>query len=657
MRHEISLTASIADVLRRIRRRRTTFAFTLIAATAATAGVCLVLPVSYSATATILVTGDESVLNRTATPLATRTGDPLDIESQSHILSSPRMLNHLIDDPAASAAWVRACEAGRAGSLTRTAKDYLRTTAAAPYLQPDVPCEEIAGDRARMRAALADNLKVATAGRSRVIAVTFTSRDPETAALLANTLAERYLDEERARKVQPREAAISWLSAEVGRLDGEIRRSEGQIEAFRRQNGIVQGSQSVSIANESLSALARELATAQAERASATAQLQVASGDPTLRATRDRAEERVRAMQRQFSELSRQVAQQSNAEVSIAGMQRNVDAQRVLFGALSSRLNEMRVEERLITADSRLVSEAVVPLLPAGPGPSRIAIGGLVLAGVLASMAALAKDLMDRTVKALPQVTGETGIPVLALIPRIGVGRAGLGAMTWDRMPPTIQDSIRGLYGRTILMRPQNGPHALMITSAEAGAGKTFLTIALARMAAAAGQRVLIIECDLRKPTMASALDLTPSGVGLTTYLKEAAEFDNVVRPVRNEGFDVLTAGRAVNESLEYLTDKRMERLLGEARARYDVILLDTPPAGALLDASALARLVPDTLFCIRWGRTREDDVLGCVSELRAAGANVLGLAVNRVQRNTYALYDASRPQRPALAAPYTAAN
>lgn len=657
MRNESSLAGSVAALLKRLRRRKTTFALIFLATLAATAGVCLILPVNYTSTANILIAGDESILNRTVVnPLAARVGDPLDLESQALVLSSSNMLNHIIDDPNATAAWVRGCEIGRRDSPVRAVKEWLRTSPAAGLIKPEVSCAEIAADPALMRAALADDLKVGAAGRSRVISITFTSKDPHSAAILANTVAQHYLAEDRARKVQPREAAIAWLAAEVERLDGEIRRGEAQLEGSRRQNGIVQGSQSASIANESLSAVARELASAQAERATAAAQFRVSSGDPTVRAARDRAEERVREMQRQFNERSRQVSQQSNVAVSLAGRQREVEAQRLLFASLTARLHEMRIEERLITGDARLVSEALPSLTPAGPPIPRVALGGFVLAGILASMAALARDMMDATVKALPQVAGEAGLPVLALVPHVNIGRGGLAAMTWTRMQPALQDGIRSLYGRAVVMSQEKGPRALLITSAEAGAGKTFITIALARMAAAAGKRVLIIEGDLRQPSMAKSLNL-PAGPGLTDCLDGRATFGDLVRQPPGDAFDILTAGTPVSESMEYLTGGQMEILLDAARSHYDLILLDTPPVGSLFDANALVRYVPDTVFCVSYGDSREDEVMACVADLRLTGAHVLGMAVNRVERNTYTLYDVARAPRPQITGQLGASN
>jgi capsular exopolysaccharide synthesis family protein len=558
------------------------------------------------------------------------------------VLRSTRLLDAVYHDPEALAAWVSACEARRVDDLAFVLKSSLR---------PIPSCAEQVEDRARTLTAFSDAQAVTAVGRSRVIKVSFDAATPQAAMTLTNSLIDQYLDADLQSRVRPRLLALEWLAGEVSRLQSEIRSGEAEIEDYQKRNGLVRGETNL-IASESLSSVARELAAAQAERATVAARLDVSPGDPTLRAARDSAQARVRAMTQQFNEISSRVMKQSGVELAVAGMLRNVEAKRALYNSMAARVSELRVEERLVTGNARLLSKAELPTRPSGIPMSRIAAAGTILALILGAAAAVIRDLFDRTVRALPELSSGTATPVICLIPRIRLKRGGVAEMPWSRTPLDLQEGVRMLFGRTILMRDVPGARVLMLASAEAGAGKSFITVQLARIAAAAGRRVLVIECDLRRPTMGTSLKMA-GPLGLTSYLRGEANHRAVVQRREGEGFDIVLAGAPTADSLELLSSGRMRDLVHEARKAYDVVLLDTPPVGALLDAHALAKLADDVVVCVNWGRSREDAVMSAIAGLRSAGAQILGLAVNRVQGGRLELYQASyhHPAAPMLPA------
>jgi Mrp family chromosome partitioning ATPase len=194
-------------------------------------------------------------------------------------------------------------------------------------------------------------------------------------------------------------------------------------------------------------------------------------------------------------------------------------------------------------------------------------------------------------------------------------------------------------------------PRTLLLTSAETGEGKTFLTLAMAQFGAATGQRILAVEADLRQPDFRAALGLA-DGPGLADLLRGEIGHAAVVRP-SGFGFDVLPAGAATIASTELLSNGRIAALLDWARDKYDLVLIDSPPAQVLMDAHVLASRVDGVLYCARWGHSSVETVADSVRSLRLTGARIVGLALGMVDPREYALYAPSKlPRGPYLMAP-----
>ena len=156
-----------------------------------------------------------------------------------------------------------------------------------------------------------------------------------------------------------------------------------------------------------------------------------------------------------------------------------------------------------------------------------------------------------------------------------------------------------------MLVDDANPPRSMLVTSSHSGEGKTFITLALAHFAAAAGKRVLVLECDLRQPSFVKALGLSGEH-GLNDYLRGKSSIEEAIIATGSSRLDVIPAGRAAMNSTELLSNRRMRQLLEWATTHYDLVLIDTPPSQVLRDARVLARHVDAVLYCAQWGRVAD---------------------------------------------------
>ncbi|WP_018263635.1 GumC family protein [Methylobacterium sp. WSM2598] len=372
----------------------------------------------------------------------------------------------------------------------------------------------------------------------------------------------------------------------------------------------------------------------------------------------------VASLKRQLDAAKDEVGAAADAEAAIAAMVRSVELKRGQYTDLYKRASELETERRILTGSTRLVSLAELPTRPFFPKRLPFLAAGLTLATLLGAAAALLRDRTDGTVRAAHAIDEVAGTTTLAQLPRLSAPRPFPGAelipgrrtlplgpaLSGAARDPKLQAALRQLAAQLALRPPGRTPRSLLVTSASPQEGKTFTTLALAARLAASGQRVLVIEADLRAPSIEAGLDLPPSP-GLGAVLRGEAPARAAIVRSRLPGVDVLPAGGPVEDSTELLAGPRVAGVLALAE-EYDLALVDSPPLGALMDATLLARRVEAVLVCARWGWSQVEEAAAAVAGVRAAGGTVAGTVITLVRPQDQALYgERPGPARASLGA------
>jgi capsular exopolysaccharide synthesis family protein len=204
-------------------------------------------------------------------------------------------------------------------------------------------------------------------------------------------------------------------------------------------------------------------------------------------------------------------------------------------------------------------------------------------------------------------------------------------------------ESIRGRGARLVNDKDRQSPLCLQFVSAEPEEGKSSVVASFACMQAKAGRKVLLIDADLRHPRVARLLGLQ-NAQGLVDVLAGRALVTDVVQHHEASGADVLPAGRLPRSAFDILNVRRLQELLRPLRERYDLILIDSPPALSLADAGVIASAVDGSVFLVRWGSTRKETARFATSQIEASGGRVVGVVltfINVRRAATYAFGDA----------------
>jgi capsular exopolysaccharide synthesis family protein len=345
-----------------------------------------------------------------------------------------------------------------------------------------------------------------------------------------------------------------------------------------------------------------------------------------------------------------------------------------MYEGLLQRVKEAGVSASLKASNIRVVDSAEPPAKPAKPRiPLNLAVAALLGLGLGVSTAFL-QERLDDTLKGADDVERVFGLSALALIPTVRSlngdrpsvrklldrtlplksahnghnGTSSNPAARWHRIDierdpsekpqAALVEAFRSLRASVLLSTADHPPGSLLITSTQPGEGKTTVATNLAISLAQLGQRVLLVDADLRFPSL-RRLFRTPESLGLVSYLTGQQDWRAAVRPSGSPGLDLLLCGPVPPNPAELLSSKSMGALLSAAKSEYGFVILDSSPLLTLADSRILAALVDGVLLVVKSGATPRGQVMQSQTGIRSAGANLIGVVLNNVSLQTNGYY------------------
>jgi capsular exopolysaccharide synthesis family protein len=378
--------------------------------------------------------------------------------------------------------------------------------------------------------------------------------------------------------------------------------------------------------NPELVALHRSLDAADRAVAAEVAHV-VAAAEAELRADQSRVAQLQDALQAAQAEQDRS----TEAEVALNAMQRDADAARALLLSLQQGAQQTAQQTAIEMPEARVISHAMAPTEPSFPRRAPLLLAAIAFGVLFGLLLVHLLELADTTFRSGDDVRTRLGLRCLALIPEVGrrtLGRGRLLNYTLDKPLSPFAEQIRALRAGLWLERVR--PRIVAFTAARPSEGKTTVTLALGRCAALCGERVVVIDCDIRQPSMGRLMGMD-GGVGLIDCLLGRATLDQVIRRDQASGLSVIPAGSLEMNTLSLFLSGTMAALLQLLRQDYDLILLDAPPAHAMTDARVIAGMAEATVLCLRWRSTPFGVVRDAIGLLEEAQANVVGVALTRV--------------------------
>lgn len=346
------------------------------------------------------------------------------------------------------------------------------------------------------------------------------------------------------------------------------------------------------------------------------------------------AEAAVRSVQGQLDALDVERASSNEDRVQFLQMQREALSNRKLYELFVTRAKQAEQASSLKRNPVELISPAKAPTHPSAPKkPIIIAFGFFVSLG-FGLVLILTLERLDGGFRSVTQVERVMREPTLGIVPRIrgAEGRRNVHDIVFTDAHSAYVEAIRSLRTSLLVSNPDAPPKVVLVASSQSGDGKTSLAISLARLSAIAAieGRVLLIDGDLRKPSVGPRIGVSPDK-GLLDLFSGEASLDDVILTDDKSGLHVLPANVGTPNPPELLNSTHMRDLLAKLRNSYEMIIIDSPALDAVSDARVLAHYADTTVFVVRWEGTKQHAAIEAMKQLTTAGARVSGVVLQQV--------------------------
>lgn len=532
-----------------------------------------------------------------------------------------------------------------------------------------------------------NGLTVEPVRNSRLVRVHYDSTLPAFSARVVNAVADGFIASAIERKFDASSYASKYLEEQLALAKGRLEQSERALVAFAtKENIVASGEGSQSLESQNLGALNAALASAQDDRIRAQAAWSQVSGGGALpaaaigtsilntlqqqRATLNAQYQQqlqtykpeypsMQALKGQIDEVDRQIGQERasvrgsiKAEYDAAQaretmlvaqlnslrtktldvdsrsidyniLRREVDTNRQLYDGLLQRYKEIGVAGGAGVGANNIsiVDRAIVPTGRFKPNLGLNLAIGLMLGLMLGVLLAFVLEFMDDTLKSPEDVEQHLRMAVLGIIPHLR--KQSVEAAIGDPRS-AFSEAYRSVRTALQFSTDRGVPKVLLVTSPSASEGKSTTAHTLARNFAQLGKRVLLIEADLRNPSLHKVLGVR-SETGLSSLLAGAASASEVVMDTDDERLKVILAGPLPPNPAELLSGSRLLSMLTVAAETYDQVIIDGPPVLGIADAPILSNVVSGTLLVVQAGETRIKTAQAALKRLAAARARVIG--------------------------------
>lgn len=518
--------------------------------------------------------------------------------------------------------------------------------------------------------------------------------DPRTATALVNGIAEGYIAAQAAQRRDDATDSLAFLTGELPRVQADLERAEAALTRYRSRSGSIAPTQDVQSFLQGSLDYQRQIAALRLERTKLLQRFTTESNEVKTVDTQ------IQELMRERRDMDNRAMNLSQTERQAVALTRDVKVAEDMYMSLRNKIEQLSLLQSDQSRPARLLDAALVPAMPAGPGPLPLTLFGAFCGMSVAAISVMLRRRLKPVVASADEAEARLGMPMLGDIafsqeqghlerqaelrrrfgmvggvtvpdsPRLAAPRASTQLTTVNE-DGTDEDSDRnarqGRHDEFLLAR--RSPHALAveglrnvraalhfhlrnapdtsvaITSPAPGAGKTFAAVNLAVLFAEAGQRVLLIDADMRRGKIASWFD-QPMEPGLAEVLSGRVALTAAIQSTAVAGLSLLTTGATPANPSELLMMPTMAQLLRTTKQRFDLVIIDTPPVLSVADATLVASMTGSTLLVMRADSTLPSQVEETLKRLARASARLAGGTINGVahRRSNRADFDTVNP-------------
>ena len=350
---------------------------------------------------------------------------------------------------------------------------------------------------------------------------------------------------------------------------------------------------------------------------------------------------RVKALEEGMDQVGGRKHRENQARIQLRELEREAESSRLIFDNFLATYKRSDQREELQDADARVISYAVVAQRPSYPNKLLILSLASTISLFIGLALAFLLEKLDNTFRSAGQLENMAGYPCYALIPGIqGMSQPEVVNYIVEKPSSTIAESVRTL--RTVLnLRSEDNedtPKIVTITSSFPGEGKTTLSTWIARLAAKSGERVILIDADLRRPNVHRSLQRSNEH-SLVEYLTGQETLEEVVQVDEESGMHVIFGRSVPNSALDLVSSQKMKKLLDALKETYDLVIVDSPACLAVSDSRVLATMSDQTLYIVAWDKTPREVVLSGIKQFTDINYKSMSFVLSNVDVKRHVKY------------------
>ncbi|MBL4775775.1 MAG: polysaccharide biosynthesis tyrosine autokinase [Mariprofundus sp.] len=488
--------------------------------------------------------------------------------------------------------------------------------------------EQVDVTPAQIKASIIKQLKasltVTAKTGTRVLHIKFEANHAEMAANLANALVAIYIQDNISYRQGETDRATAWMGERADTLKQKLDAAQHKLQLFIEQEKLVDVGGVAGLIQVELTALTNRAAESRLKLADLNRKY--GSKHPKIISSRmelSRAEAALIEKKKEIRVIGRK-------QVQLKALQQKVDSANDLHEKFFVRLNEANEVSTRTRANARIIELAVPHYLPIKPNKSLIINAAFVISLLFGVALVLLLDILDSTIRSIEHVERRLGLSLLGILPRIDLKGKALLDVILDDSRQMFNESMRTIRTGIMLSALDNPHKVLLVTSSIPGEGKSTvsanLAINLGKM-----EKVLLMDCDFRRPSIAKAFGLSTSAPGLSELVAGTMKFKDCIHQSEKYGIDIFTAGTIPPNPLELLASERFEKLLTVLEKHYDRIIVDSPPVHAVSDSLVLSKYAKGMLFVVKSDGTSQRIIKPCIKRLHEANAPIIGVVLNQV--------------------------
>jgi len=488
----------------------------------------------------------------------------------------------------------------------------------------------VQGSPLKAERALKASLNVAEKGKQTgIISVRYSHRYPDRAASILNTIAKTYLRQNVEMRSAEAEKTLEFLEGQLPGVKAKLDSAEKVLADYRHKVGSVDIGGETKAHLDKEGQLQRQIMQLEQERQSA---LRLFKAEHPNVMTIVKQQNKVRA---ELAQLKKNAEKMPLTQQEVKRLQEEVAVNNEVYTNMLNNIQQLRVVRAGEVGNVRIVDFAQIEPSQSKPNKSRIIIASVAFGFALGILFVVLMRFLKNGVRSASEIERETGLSVFAKIPQSthkllrGHKHLHHGApFVLQNAEDKVSESFRSLQTALMFLMPNPEHSVVLVMGLIPGVGKSFVSLNLAATIAASGKKVLLIDADMRRGVIHGR-----SKFGLADVLAGIATLDTAVSQKHDDNLYVMNAGKTKLAACELLRSDAMDKLLKEAREKFDLVIVDTPPLNLVTDAELICPLVDFSLFVLHYGRHSMEEIKETVERVRRYSDKPAAIVMNHCER------------------------